>query len=384
MADFPTRAELFQKAISVAVQRGALRPPGQRLTREAIETPGSDINVITAGASFMADEVASASARRYADLFLDSAEGDDLDRLVNDRFSPTVVRKTATPAVVNLTFTRDAPGLAPGISLDVGTKFRTVDGVEFELTTAVGFPANASAGNVTQIVGPAGVVAQAVQTGLVGNVAAGTITEFVQQPDPSIISVTNDAVAAGGTETESDASLRFRAKDFFRTARRGTIGAIEFGALTVGGVSTATAIELIDPGTGLPSGLVQVVIADANGQANEALASAVRNALLEFRAAGIPVSVLAGVPTFVDIVYNLAFDTGVDTVSAFAQVQQSTVANVNVLRPRQTLQRSLLFEVARGVPGVIVNDDAITTPAGDIVPTGNEVLRTSTGRVTNT
>lgn len=372
MPDLPTRADYFRVGADEVLVRSAARPVGQRLTSSQVYTEGSDINIVVASASAMAEEITRQLALRLAALFLDGASGEDLDRLVADRFSPTIVRKSATPALATVQFSRVAGPLA-AIAIPAATRLRTASGVEFETTVASSLAAGST--------GPVSVPAQCRQAGLAGNVAAGSINQIVSViGDPNLL-VSNAQVAAGGDETESDARLRARARDFFRTARRGTLSAIEFGALTVPGVRQATAIEEVDP-LGIPTGRVSLYVADANGQANAALVLAVRSALLEYRAAGVVVDISSAIPNFVAIVYNLRFAAGVDTAAAFAQVQTATVSAVNALAPSQTLPVSLLFSVARSVPGVIVLDDAIVAPVGDLIPSAGQVIRTRTDLVT--
>lgn len=366
MTDFPTRIDYFNLGADEVLARSAARPAGQRISAEEVFTEGSDINIVVASSSAMAEEATRQLSLKLAALFLDTAEGEDLDRLVADRFSPTIVRKEATPAVVDVQFTRSS-GAFPAGSLAVGTRLRTENGTEFRTRLAVGFALGQ--------IGPITVEAEASEAGTAGNVALGTVTEFVDSPFDPNLRVTNVEVAAGGDDRETDARLRERARDFFRTARRGTVGAIEFGALQVAGIRQATAVEVVD-GSGDPTGVVQLFIADAQGQANAALVLAVLGNLLEFRAAGVVVDVFASIPTFVDIVYRLRFDAGTDSTEAFASIQQGTLAAVNALRPNATLPVSLLFEVALSVPGVIVLEDAIVEPVGDLVPTSGTVIRT--------
>ncbi len=370
---FPTRAELFNTGVNVAVQRGMLRPPKERLTREALITPGTDANIVCAQASFMADDVARGSAQRLGALYLYSATGADLDRLVKDRYSEDVVRKQAGSAVVTLSFTRSSGALL-GLTLAVGRKFRTVNGIEFELVSSVSVPAGSN--------GPVTGVAQAVQPGLAGNVGKTTITSFVDSPPDAALQVTNPAVAAGGDDQESDASLRERALNFFVAARRGTGPAIEFGARRVSGVRYASVVEEVDE-LGDPTGRVSLYIADANGQSNAALALAVKLSLLEYRGCGIVVDVFSAVPYFQDVTYHLGFLANVDPSAAFAQVQLATVFAVNQLKPKERLQLSLLYATARSVPGVVVNDDSLVVPTGDVVPVGVQIIRTEAARVRN-
>lgn len=372
MPDLPTRADLFRIGADEVLLRSETRPPAQRIDAAQIYTDGSDINVLVASASAMAEEVTRQLALRINALFLDGATGEDLDRLVGDRFSPTIVRKSATPALGTVQLTRVA-GALPLVTLPIGTQLTTGSGVQFETTVV--------ATVVSGSTGPVSVPIRARQAGLAGNVAPAAINAFVNTPSDPQLLVSNPEPTAGGDEVETDARLRARARDFFRQARRGTIAAIEFGALTVPGVRQATAVEEVDS-LGIPTGRVSLYVADALGQANAALVLAVQSALLEYRAAGVYVDVSSSIPLFVPIQYLLRFAAGVDTTAAFARVQAATVSAVNALPPNATLPVSLLFSVARSVPGVIVLDDAVVTPIGDLVPSAGQILRTRTDLVT--
>jgi hypothetical protein len=369
----PTRADLFNIGAEEVISRALARPPDQRISREAITTEGTDINIILASCSGMANEIMRQVVAHCGAFFLDSAESRDLDRLVADRYAPDIVRKPPVAAVVPLTFSRPNPAGA-FINLPVGYKVRTVRGTEFVLTQVLSIPAGSTA--------PVTVPAQAFVVGTTGNVQAQTITQFIAQPPDPVLTVTNLEPASGGADTESDASLRSRCRDFFRTARRGTLAAIQFGALTVPGVSTANAIEDLDPFTGDPSGVVRVYIADALGQGNTVLANAVRIALLEYRAAGIVVDVFGAVPRYEDIRLRLRFLPGTDTGAAFEEVRFLLVSEVNALMPGETLPASLILATARRVPGVIVLADALLEPLGDVVPVGSEIVKTRADLIT--
>lgn len=371
MTDLPTRADLFDTFAEELLSRAELRPVGDRLTAEEVYTPGSDINLIGAGASAMAEEIVRALGRSAADLTLDGARSVALDRLVADRYSPYLARKTASPARVTLTFSR--PTAAAGaITLAAGTVVRTSAGVRFETLAAVAFGVLA--------VGPLTCSARAVEAGTTGNVASQTITAFQVAPADASIAVTNYEPAAGGDFTESDDSLRARARAFFGSARRGILAAIEQGALAVPGVRQATAEEVLNS-LGVPNGMVFLYIADANGQSNLALNAAVLGALLEYRACGIIVNVYGAVPVYQSIQLTLSYTAGTDTTGAWEQVRALVVARVNSLRPGETLHRSLLTTAAKTVTGVIVADGAVVVPTGDVVPAAGQVLRTRTDLV---
>ena len=63
-------------------------------------------------------------------------------------------------------------------------------------------------------------------------------------------------------------------------------------------------------------------------------------------------------------------------------MQNATVAAVNALPPNATLTVALLFGAARSVPGVIVLDDAVQEPVGDLVPSAGQIIRTRFDLVT--
>lgn len=372
MPDFPTRSDLFDVGAQEVASRSDARSPSRRISPEAIRTEGSDINVLLGGTSAMTEEVIRQLSRSIGALFLDTARNEDLDRLVTDRYSTDVVRKAPAPAVGTVAFSRSS-GALPAVVLQQGDKVRTPQGIEFELTDAVTIPALSN--------GPVSGTVRAVLAGTSGNVAATTVTEFVDAPsDPNLV-VTNAEPMTGGDDRETDARYRERARDFFRVARRGTLAAIEFGALTVPGVQLATAEEALDA-SGDPTGTVFVYVADEQGQANAALVSLVTSALLEFRCAGVVPFVIGATPEFVDIRYRLRFETGVDPQIAFSQIRFATLSRVNNTPPNVPLDVSLLLEIARSVPGVIVRDDALVTPTGDVVPSTGAVVRTTLERIT--
>lgn len=371
MPDLPTRAELFSVGAAEIATRSAARPGGQRINPEQVFVEGSDMNIVTASSSAMGDEVMRQVSLRAQALMLLGAKNEDLDRIVADRFSPTVVRKDASPAIGEVVITR-ASGALPALVFPIGTRFKTAGGVEFDSLYVASLAAGSN--------GPVTVLVESRTAGTQGNVAAGTVNAFASPPDSDLI-VTNPEPMAGGDDTETDARLRARARDFFRAARRGTLAAIVFGALTVNGVRQATAVEETNA-FGVPTGRVFLYVADALGQANSALVGLVRSALVEYRAAGVYVDVSGSIPTFVSIRYRLRFAAGVDSTRAFALVQNATVAAVNALAPNATLTVALLFAVARSVPGVIVLNDAVQEPVGDLVPTPGQIIRTRFDLVT--
>lgn len=381
MPDLPTRLDYFRIGANEVLSRSAARPPGLRIAPKEVFTEGSDINIIIASASGMAEEVTRQLALRVNALRLDGARGEDLDRLVKDRFAVQVVRKGASPAVGTVVIERSTAG--PAVNYPAGTKVKADDGTEFLLTVAAALPIYAG---VAQTVSAP---AEAATAGLTGNVAPNTIRQFVNATDASV-TVDNPEVFAGGATEELDTSLRERARSFLLVARRGTLPAIEFGALRVPGVAQASGYEVVDF-AGYPTGQVQLYISDLNGNANTALVGAVQTELLEWRAAGIPVDVIGTAPTYEDIQYALQFRAGFDSNVVFGQVRNAVLSFVNTLPPSTgtpdgpgVLREADLLALARGVQGTIVSDTALVTPVGDVVAPAGQTIRTALARITNT
>jgi uncharacterized phage protein gp47/JayE len=369
---FPTRSDLFRVGAAEVFARSALRPAGKRLKPEAVFTDGTDANILIAATAAMGDEALRHLSARIMALYLDSATEEDLDRLVADRISPTMPRKGASRALVPVLFSRT--DTAETADIDLGTEITTADGTVFVTVQATTFGVG--------MTGPLSALAQSTLAGRGGNVDTGTISQFVSAPSKPDITVINAEPAAGGQDQESDAEYRSRAKDFYLTVRRATLSAIEFGALTVPGVSRVSVVEETDS-NGFPTGKVYVYIADIEGRGNAALVDAVYIALLDYRAAGIVPGVLAGVPQLVDIAYQVQFDSATDTRQAIARIKSATVSSMETLRPGNILRLSSLYSIARSVSGVIVPANALVAPAGDLVPSAPYiVLRTTTARVT--
>lgn len=375
MPDVLSRSDLFNTFAAEVLARAQARSTGRQVTAGEVFTPGSDINLIGAGGSAMGEEVIRQLVRGLRATSSSGSQGAEKDRWAADRYGSAVVRKTASAARVHVALARPT-GTFGAFTYPSGSKVSTPGGIEYE-TQAAGVFAGASVGPIT-------VEVRAVNAGLAGNVAANTITTKVTPSADPTMTVTNPEPAAGGDASETDAAFQARVDAYFATLARGTLAAVVFGALTVPGIRQATVIEERTE-SGVLTGRMYLYIADANGQANRAIAAVVELALREYRCGGIPVVVVGGIPTFVAITYSLQFETGIDTIAAFDAVRSATVARVNQTAPQATLQRSLLFEIARSVRGVIVNANAVTAPAGDVVPTpgSGQTIRTTTDLVTN-
>lgn len=369
MADAPTQRDLFLVGRAEAI----LAPT--RFDRAIIDTDGSDVNTVFNVAAAMGEEVVRFLQVGLNELSLATATGEALDRWVFNNYQLT--RREATNAVATLQLERSE---SVGFTVPAGSVFSTQAGVSFVTANDVAFGPG--------VPGPLSVLATAQQAGVGSNVVAGSITQAASAFPDSTLTVTNPEPAAGGGDRETDDALRDRARQFFVTARRGTRSAIEFGALETLGVEQAAANEVLEPlenGGALPNYRVQLNIADAAGQANTALSTEVARNLDEYRALGVPVSVIPAIPEYADIkASGLQFAVGANTTLVLQNATNALLAYINGLAPGSTLRRAELLRVLQSISQLIVPDGALSQPAGDLVPTVGTVIRTTKDRITLT
>lgn len=383
MTDFPRAQDLFRVGRDEVVSRA------ERLTLNAVDRDGTDANIVMYGMSAVGEEVIGQLASVEEGLWLDSATKAKLDKLAWDRYG--LLRKPAAPAFVTLTFScPSASGAA--FAIPTNTKVRTADGHEFIVVIGTTFPAGS--------VGPVYATARSTLAGIDQNVRPGTITSITSQliGSPVGLTVTNELAAAGGDNAESDDSFKGRIRKFWKSARRGTKGAIEAGALAVPGVTNAVAFEGLT-GAGYPNRMVSLVITDAFTDAlikqgvtvptyetrSQAFAREVWNGLDEYRAWGIAVSVKVAAVQLISVAMRLHFQAGVsdpDLLALYARTM--VVQRINELDPGEIYDPVIhTLPILAVIPGLDYKGDEVASPPGTIDPTSPyQVLRTTLALVT--
>ena len=371
--DFPTQNDL------VRIFKDELLAQNGRLTSDVADRDGTDVNILANGTGAMADEVVGQLVDVESGLFLDSATGKKLDRFVFDRFGLT--RKPAAPALGSVQFSTTAANPSP-FTIASGTVLSTSDGVQFATTAAALFPASTT--------GPIIVPVRSVLAGLDQQAASGTITSIVStiSGQPADLVVTNSLATSGAADAESDTDLRNRARRFWVTARRGTLSAVEQGALTVPGVQSAKAIEVYDT-SGRPARLVQLVVADQFTDAlvklnvnppayetqSQQLAVQVFQSLDDFRPAGTFVQVIVAQVVLLPVTLELKFNAGAD-VDLTALIARAVVsAYAATLQPGATFSRDAVLALLRQIPGLYFTGEEVASPDGDVIPRALQVIR---------
>lgn len=182
--------------------------------------------------------------------------------------SRNMSRREATPATGEITITGKA-----GVVIPTGSLFSTAavgdePSVDYATTVSATIPAE---GSVT-------IPVECTKTGIVGNTPANTVV-LLSSNLKGIASITNAEAITGGTEEETEESLQARIDEFDRGQGNSYTGCpadYKRWATSVAGVGEATIISAQDD-----SGLVQIILTDANGDpATTNLCDAVYNYIM--------------------------------------------------------------------------------------------------------
>lgn len=351
------------------------------LRRSELGVREGDISeMLLAAAAGGCDRLVGWFAERVAATFLDGANQDDLTQLTADHW--TIQRRAATKAVGTVTFNRASPD-ATIQSFPIGTTVATLrdsqgNDVQF-LTTQVAQWAASTSGTRT-------VNVEAAVAGIAGNLSASNlITRIISTPPAGgTYTITASSLPAGGSEEESDSDLRDRARLYPSTLRRGTLGALEYGAKQTATVAVAKASAIQDP-----SGMVTVYVSDASGNSSgtpkEVSASTVDDGtmtakvaveLFNWAAAPALVVVQGGAVQTVNISVQITVRLGIDVTQLVTDIQASISARVGKLNIGDTLYLSDIINAVKAVdPDNIVNVTVLTPLANTAPSNPGNILR---------
>jgi uncharacterized phage protein gp47/JayE len=344
---------------------------------------GDISDILISAAAAMADRLVGWFAERIAASFLDGAVGDDLTTLAADRYG--IQRRAALKSTGQITVTR-ANADASLRTLAIGTVVATARdsrGAEVRfLTTSAASWAISTNGDRT-------VNVEAEIAGVEGTLAdEDLITRMISSPPAGgTYTITSSTQPAGGSDEESDSDLRDRVKRYPSTLRRGTLYALEYGALSTpnAGVSKANAVQDT-------SGLVTVYISDASGASSGStqavdpdliddglMTTRVAIELLNWACAGSLVNVTGGTLETVNIEVAVTVRLGVDVNQLISDIESAIEARVNRLTIGDTLYKSDIINAAKAVdPDNIVNV-AVVLPLVDTAPTtAGNIIRAGT------
>lgn len=325
------------------------------------------------GAAAMADRIIGWFAERIAATFLDGATGDDLTQLTADHWN--IQRRTATPAVGTVTFSR-AGANATAQEFPIGTVVATErdsqgNDIQFTTTQAAQWGASTN--------GDRTVPTQAVVAGVAGNLSGSNlVTRIISTPPPGgTYTIFSSTQPAGGAEEETDSELRDRTRLYPSTLRRGTLGALEYGAKSLTSITVAKANAVQDT-----TGLVTVYISDASGGStgttkqvgpltvdDGTMTAKIAVELFNWAAGGALVNVTGGQVQTVDVTVTLTVRLGIDINQLISDVQDSISGRMNKLNIGETLYLSEIMSAVKAVDPDNIVDVVVNLPVTNTAPT---------------
>lgn len=218
----------------------------------------------------------------------------------------------------------------------------------------------------------ANVPVECITPGIEGNVPSGAI-QICVTPLPFTLSVSNQMDFTNGQDEEDVAEVKKRFTEYIQTLSKGTISAVQYGCLTVQGVTGVYVEERI--------GVLDIYIHDINGDLPATLEKSVRDTLLEYRAGGVEVRILPVVKRSVDIAMEIVLSPGFDGSKYQKMVQDSVTDYLNSYTVATSLRRADLIRYVMNIDTVAIQNISIDLNE-DIIVENSEKIRAGVITVT--
>jgi len=301
----------------------------------------------------------------YDNGFIDTAYGEDLDKLVA---LLGVKRIQATYATGIVTFSRSTP--APqNFVIPLGTLIETMpnlegvsiqfqttqDAVLLEGTTSVDVPI------------------QALLPGSQGNVVANKII-VINEPPTGIESINNNEQTNNGADTETDDELKERARHVLDSSGLGTVKALEYSIKEIAGVKS---VEVNNMARGI--GTVDVlVLGDIIPLSNE-IKTEILNTIDNTKPLGVDVQLLEPSVVYQNIDVTLYISEGYTIDDVKDEVENAILSYVDSLTIGQTLIFNQLSKSILNSSSIIIDLD-LNNPIDNVTTDSNKIIRA--GKIT--
>lgn len=379
MPDMPTFNELFLIARDEHLARNG------KISRQVLETPGTEANAICAAVAAVGDELVGQLARVEAGLFYATATGDRLRKLAWSR--DQIVPKLASPAGTTVTFT--VPGtVSSSFTIPRGARLATYGKAEWYTISDTLFVAGASSVSCP---------ARSVLSGTNQQVVANQITAIVDTIGgaPAGMSVTNPYASFGGTDDETETEFSARAQRYYVARRRGTLVAIATYAREYPGVVSASAFEDVDA-YGTATRIVKLYVADSitaqlidasttptsYAAQSASLIGALQDYLNDTRAGGIQVVIEVANVSVLPVQLGLRYASGSNPATVATAARAATVAYVNSLGVGESYVSAALEAKLATVSGLVLPTGTVVSPVGTVTASATTALRTDMASVT--
>lgn len=297
-----------------------------------------------------------------------TSRGIDLDTWMADY---EVARALPTAARGEVTFSRFTPGL-PAL-VPFGTQVKTadaawtyvvVDGTAEAVTDPVqqGYVLPAGQASIT-------VPVQATLTGAGGNAAPNTVT-LLSSAVPFVDTVTNANALVGGTEAESDDTLRTSFRAYIGSLPRAVRAAIDFAISRVQAGLSWTILEGQRPDGSVAGATFTVVVDDGTGDPPLDLITRVAAAVEEYRALGVSYAVVGPVLKTANVTMAITTTADADHATVVGLVATALVRYINAVPLGSGLSYTRLSQVAYqaspqvdNITSVLLNNGLADIPA---------------------
>lgn len=280
-----------------------------------------------------------------------TATGENLDSFAELR---GLTRTAATKATGTLKFTA-ASGVAA--SVPKGTRCKGDNGSEY---------VTVEAGSISVENGCCELAAEAVVGGADGNAAANSVRLMMLAPE-GVVSCTNPLAFSGGKDAESDASLRRRVLESYKSMINGG-SAAHYKALAMT-VPNVVAANVIPKNRGV--GTVDVVIATHENAQTASAVNAVQSLLDENREVCVDVKVKAPISAAIAVEATVKAKSGYVASTVADEVKTALQNYFCAELLGCDITRAELSKVIYSVDGV--QNYTLTQPAEDVETAANEL-----------
>lgn len=269
-------------------------------------------------------------------MFVETATGEYLDLHATDR---GLSRKDSVKATGKVKFSISA-ALEADLNIPAGTVVATSGSVTYQYVTDS--DAVLTEGSLSVVVN-----CTAKEGGADSNAIAGKVNILVTTV-PGIETVKNTTAFKGGTDAESDDSLRKRIIDSYSAISNGTNKAYYRSvALSVAGVTEASVVPKVSG-----EGTVDVYICNNRTKPTTALVNQVQKIMDEAREINVIVFVLPASPVSVELGFMITVEEGYDFNTVAENVKKAVKDYVNTLPIGEDVIGNHLGKVVLSVEGV--------------------------------
>lgn len=300
--------------------------------------------------------------------------GPDLDSFVNDY---GLTRLGATAASGSVTFSRFTP--TSSAFIPVGNRVQTADFTQtFTVsvdTTNTAYSAALNGYTIPAAVSSLTVLVTAQKAAAASDVAANSVSVILDSMI-GVDSVNNAAAFTGGTDGESDASLRARFVGYINSLSKGTEAAITFAIQSVQLGMQLQIFENQQPGGALDYGNVTIYVDDGTGAIPTATLAAASSAAQAVRAAGVRMSILAATKLVANTTMTIVTAPTYSHNTVVAAVVAAINAYINGSGLGKTVSYIGVGGTAMAVAGVMdVTNFTLNGGTADIVPAAGQTVK---------